>query len=97
MMYCDLIQPERKDQYLSFITSYLDVAPIAIDELDWLDLVLRTRWFVQVFYHNYRYLEGITQGLDTDDVDENLEGIQDGVNRLRVMEQYSKSHFRYII
>jgi Ser/Thr protein kinase RdoA (MazF antagonist) len=97
MMYCDLIQPLRKDQYLSFITSYLDAAPIQKNELNWLHLILRTRWFVQVFYHNYRYVEGITQGLDTEDVDENLEGVEDGINRLRIMEQYSKRYFREII
>lgn len=97
MMYCDLIQPEREKQYLSFMTNYLETSPIQKDELNCLDIILRTRWFVQIFYHQYRYVEGITQGLDTDASEENLEGVVDGENRLKVMDTYSKNHFYKLI
>ncbi|MHA1960983.1 MAG: phosphotransferase [Candidatus Thorarchaeota archaeon] len=97
MMYCELIQPDRKEKYITFMTSYLRASPVRKDELNWLHLILRTRWLVQILYHQYRYIEGITQGLDTDLAEGNLKGVVDGENRLRVMNKYSKDYFFRIV
>jgi Ser/Thr protein kinase RdoA (MazF antagonist) len=93
MMYCELIRPDRTEQYRTFMSSYLGTAPIQREELCWLHLILRTRWFVQIFYHQYRYEERITQGLDSEDADENLGGVTDGIHFLRVTNAYPLDHF----
>ncbi|MFX0126438.1 MAG: phosphotransferase [Candidatus Hodarchaeota archaeon] len=97
MMYCALYEPERKRQYLSFITAYLEEAPIQKKELLWLHLILRTRWLFQILFHQYRYVEGITQGLETDDVEENLEGVRDGEYFLKVTNNYPNDYFYKVI
>jgi Ser/Thr protein kinase RdoA (MazF antagonist) len=93
MMYCELIRPDRTEQYRTFMSSYFRTAPVQRNELHWLHLILRTRWFVQIFYHQYRYEEGITQGLDSGDTNENLEGVTDGIHFLRMTNGYPLDHF----
>ena len=93
IMYCQLIRPERTEQYRTFMRSYLEVAPIRVEELNWLHLLLRTRWFVQIFYHQYRYIEGITQGLDTDETEENLVGVKEGIEYLRITNEFPQDYF----
>jgi Ser/Thr protein kinase RdoA (MazF antagonist) len=93
MMYCELIRQERTEQYRTFMNNYLTTAPIQLEELNWLHLLLRARWFVQIFYHQYRYDEGITQGLDTDEVEENLVGVTEGIECLRITNEYTHDHF----
>lgn len=93
MMYCDLYRPERKEQYNTFITAYLAEAPITKEELKWLHLVLRTRWLLQIFYHQSRYVEGITQGLESGKVEENLDGVHDGERFLKIANKTSKDFY----
>lgn len=97
MMYCALYEPERKIQYLSFITAYLEEAPIRKKELEWLHLILRTRWLFQILFHQYRYVEGITQGLETGEVEENLEGVRDGEYFLKVTNNYPHNYFYTVV
>ena len=97
MMYCDLYKPERKKQYHSFITAYLEEAPIKKAELKWLHLVLRTRWLLQILYHQYRYVEGITQGSESGKAEENLEGVRDGENFLKITSKTSKDYYFKVI
>jgi Ser/Thr protein kinase RdoA (MazF antagonist) len=97
MMYCELIRPERLGQYRTFMNNYLESAPIQIEELKWLHHLLRARWFVQIFYHHYRYKEGITQGLDSDDTEENLVGVKEGIEYLRITNEYPYNHFFKIL
>jgi Ser/Thr protein kinase RdoA (MazF antagonist) len=97
MMYCQLIRPERVEQYRTFMNSYLETAPIRLDELKWLHLLCRTRWFVQIFYHQYRYVEGITQGLETDETEANLEGVEDGIEYLIITNEYPQDYFLDIL
>ncbi len=97
MMYCKLYAPDRQPQYVRFMTAYLETAPIQKEELRWLHLVLRTRWLEQIVYHQYRYVEGITQGLDSGDAEENLEGVRDGEHMLKVTNIYPYDHFFTII
>ncbi|MFX1283006.1 MAG: phosphotransferase [Promethearchaeota archaeon] len=96
MMYSDLYKPERKKHYNTFITAYLEEAPITIEELKWLHLVLRTRWLLQILYHQSRYEEGITQGLETGKVEENLIGVRDGENFLKITNKTSKDSYAII-
>jgi Ser/Thr protein kinase RdoA (MazF antagonist) len=93
MMYCELFRQERIGQYRIFMKSYLKSAPIRLEELNWLHLLLRSRWFVQIFYHQYRYVEGITQGLDTNEAEENLVGVNHGIEHLHVTNEYPHDHF----
>ncbi|MHA2423986.1 MAG: phosphotransferase [Candidatus Thorarchaeota archaeon] len=93
MMYSELIRPERTKQYITFINSYLSTAPLRVEELKWLHLLFTGRCFVQIFYHQYRYVDGITQGLDTDETEENLVGVREGIEYLRITNQYSKDYF----
>jgi len=97
IMYSQLMRPNRAKQYRTFMNSYLRVAPIRLEELNWLHLLLRTRWFVQIFYHQYRYVEGITQGLDTDEAEENLQGVVDGIEFLRITNEYPQDYFYNIL
>ncbi len=96
MMYCDLYKPERKEHYNTFITAYLKEAPITKEELKWLHFVLRTRWLLQILYHQSRYEEGITQGLETGKVEENLNGVRDGENFLKITNKTSKDSYAII-
>ena len=93
IMYGQLMRANRTEQYRIFMKSYLKIAPIHMDEINWLHLLLRTRWFVQIFYHQYRYVEGITQGLDADETKENLVGVTDGIEFLRITDEYPRDHF----
>ncbi|MFX0125055.1 MAG: phosphotransferase [Candidatus Hodarchaeota archaeon] len=93
MMYCDLYRPERREHYNTFITAYLAEAPIAKEELKWLHLVLRTRWLLQILLHQSRYVEGITQGLESGKVEENLDGVRDGENFLKTTSKVSKDFY----
>ncbi|MFX0016154.1 MAG: phosphotransferase [Promethearchaeota archaeon] len=93
MMYCDLYQPERKRQYYDFITAYLEEAPVTKAELKWLHLILRTRWLLQILYHQSRYEEGITKGSETGQVEENLNGVRDGENFLKITCKTSKEFY----
>lgn len=97
MMYCALYKPERKNQYINFITAYLEDAPTQKEELRWLHLLLRTRWLLQILYHQYRYMEGITQGLETGKVEENLEGVVDGEYFLKMTNEFSNDYFFKIL
>jgi Ser/Thr protein kinase RdoA (MazF antagonist) len=97
MMYSGLFRPDRTEQYLTFIRNYLESAPIELEELKWLHLLLRTRWFVQIFFHNYRYKEGITQGLDTDETEGNLVGVREAIEYLRITNDYPDDHFFKIL
>ncbi|MHA2296832.1 MAG: phosphotransferase [Candidatus Hodarchaeales archaeon] len=93
MMYCDLYNPKRTREYVLFIKAYLKESPMKKKEIKWLHLILRTRWFVQVFYHQYRYIEGITQGLETDEIEDNLQGVRDGEYSLRVTGELPNDYF----
>jgi len=97
MMYSQLIQPDRTKQYYTFMNSYLKTAPLQLEELNWLHPLLRGRWFVQIFYHQYRYIEGITQGLDSGDVEENLIGVACGISDLRVTNEYTNDYFLRVL
>ncbi|MHA1993019.1 MAG: phosphotransferase [Candidatus Hodarchaeales archaeon] len=93
MMYCSLYKPERKQQYIKFITAYLKKSPMHSEELKWLKLILRTRWLAQIVQHQYRYEKGITQGSDTGKVEENLQGVLDGISFLKITNALPENHF----
>lgn len=93
MMYCDLYRPERKEHYNAFITAYIAEAPISKEELKWLHLVLRTRWLLQILLHQSRYVEGITQGLESGKVEENLDGVRDGESFLKITNKTPKDFY----
>ncbi|MFW9995482.1 MAG: phosphotransferase [Candidatus Odinarchaeota archaeon] len=97
MMYCGLYGQERSSEYTSFIKAYLSESPVKKDELKWLHIILRTRWLLQVFYHQYRYVKGITQGLETAKAEENLQGVKDGVYFLKVTGTLPDDYFYTII
>ena len=84
---------ERKEHYNAFITAYLAEVPIRKEELKWLHLVLRTRWLLQILLHQSRYMEGITQGLDSGKVEENLDGVRDGERFLKITNKTSKDFY----
>jgi Ser/Thr protein kinase RdoA (MazF antagonist) len=91
MMYSQLYHPDRMSQFRSFMTAYLETAPLKKEELRWLHLLFQTRAFIQIFYHQYRYDEEITQGLDT--ADENLKGVADGKQLLKITSSYTPDHY----
>lgn len=78
-MYCGLYNEDQEERVKVFLKAYFEESPIKLEELKWLPLILRTRWLIQIFYHQYRYQEGITQGSSTGEVEENLQGVRDGI------------------
>jgi Ser/Thr protein kinase RdoA (MazF antagonist) len=93
MMYCEIFRPNRIDYFQIFMKNYLKTAPILVDELKWLHLLLKARWFLQIFYHQYRYQERIVQGLDSESNEENLVGVNDGIEFLKVTNQFPRNYF----
>ena len=93
MMYCGLFYQERIENYVRFVHAYLEESPIKKEEFKWLHLILKTRWLLQIFYHQYRYVEGITRGLIIGKREENLQGVIDGINFLKILEHYSYNDF----
>jgi Ser/Thr protein kinase RdoA (MazF antagonist) len=93
MMYCQLYQPHRMTQYQQFKTAYLETTPMLSEELHWLPFILRTRWLLQIFFHQSRYIRGITQGLDTTKAEENLNGVIHGKTMLQITTTYPENHF----
>ena len=93
MMYCGLFYQERIGNYVRFVHAYLEESPIKKEEFKWLYLILKTRWLGQIFYHQYRYIEGITRGLITGKREENLQGVNDGMNFLKILENFSSNDF----
>ncbi|MHA1979299.1 MAG: phosphotransferase [Candidatus Hodarchaeales archaeon] len=93
MMYCSLFKPKRKREYLDFITAYLEESPMRPEELNWLHLILRTRWLAQIVQHQHRYVKGITRGSNTGQVEENLQGVVDGINFLKITNSLPKDYF----
>ncbi len=93
MMYCGLYHPKRIEDYIRFVHAYLEESPVKKEEFKWLYLILKTRWLGQIFYHQYRYAEGITRGLDTNNREENLQGVEDGKYFLKILEQFSHDDF----
>ncbi|MFX0113849.1 MAG: phosphotransferase [Candidatus Hodarchaeota archaeon] len=97
MMYCGLYKPQNAKHYAKFVNAYLAESPVQKEEFKWLHTILKTRWLLQVFYHQYRYVEGITQGLETGNVEENLQGVIDGENFLKILEKCSKDYFYEVL
>ncbi|MHA1332357.1 MAG: phosphotransferase [Candidatus Hodarchaeales archaeon] len=97
VMYCNLIESKRQDKFISFINSYFKESPVNVEELKWLHLILRTRWLIQILYHQYRYEEGITQGLIDGKVEDNLQGVRDGEFLLKKTNEYSNDYFYTVI
>jgi Ser/Thr protein kinase RdoA (MazF antagonist) len=93
MMYCGLFYQKRIENYVRFVHAYLEESPIQKEEFKWLYLILKTRWLGQIFYHQYRYVEGITRGLETGKREENLQGVKDGINFLKILENFSYNDF----
>jgi len=58
-----------------------------------MNIVLKTRWLIQIYFHQYRYEEGIIRGLDTGKREENLEGVGDGKHFLEVLEETPQDFF----
>ncbi|MFX1312620.1 MAG: phosphotransferase [Promethearchaeota archaeon] len=93
MMYCGIYHPKRINDYIKFVHAYLEESPIKKEEFKWLYLILKTRWLGQIFQHQYRYVEGITRGLDTNNREENLQGVKDGKYFLKILENSSHNDF----
>jgi homoserine kinase type II len=94
MMYCGLFDLSKNaGYYRGFIKAYLDESPVDKEEFKWLHVILKTRWLLQIFYHQYRYDEGITQGSETGEIEENLQGVIDGEYFLKMLEKYPKDRF----
>ncbi|MFX1427846.1 MAG: phosphotransferase [Promethearchaeota archaeon] len=93
MMYCDLFYPQKKKDYVRFVHAYLEESPIKKEEFKWLNIILKTRWLLQIYFHQYRYEEGITRGLNTGKREENLEGVIDGKHFLKTLENVSANYF----
>lgn len=93
MMYCDLFYPEKKNDYMQFVHAYLEESSIKKEEFKWLNIILKTRWLIQIYFHQYRYEEGIIRGLDTGKREENLEGVRDGKHFLKTLESVSTNYF----
>ncbi|MFX1281882.1 MAG: phosphotransferase [Promethearchaeota archaeon] len=96
MMYCDLFYPEKKNEYIRFVHAYLEESPIKKEEFKWLNIILKTRWLIQIFFHQYRYEEGIIRGLESGKREENLEGVKDGKHFLEVLEE-TPQDFYFIV
>ena len=84
MMYCGLFYPKKIDDYIRFVHAYLEESPIKKEEFKWLHTILKTRWLVQIFFHQFRYVEGIIRGLDSGNREENLQGVKDGKHFLKI-------------
>ncbi len=93
MMYSDLIYPNRTEQFTIFIKNYLKTAPVDKKELRHLKILLSARWFIQIFYHQYRFVEQITQGMEEQDYEENLNGVKDGIDFLKTTNKYPENYF----
>jgi homoserine kinase type II len=94
MMYCGLYDLSKNaDHYRGFVKAYLAESPVNKKEFKWLHVILKTRWLLQIFYHQYRYDEGITQGTETGKVEENLQGVIGGEYLLKMLEKYPKDRF----
>lgn len=93
MMYCGLFYPKNINDYVRFVHAYLEESPIKKEEFKWLSTILKTRWLLQIFFHQYRYEEGIIRGLDTGRREENLQGVEDGKLFLKILEQFSPNDF----
>jgi hypothetical protein len=97
MMYCNLYSAKRCREYVRFTRAYLEHSPVRKEEFKWLHVILKTRWLEQIFYHQYRYTEGITQGLESGNVEENLQGVEDGIFLLKELEKLPKDFFLRIL
>lgn len=97
MMYCGLYDPRNAKHYVKFVNAYLEESPIQKEEFKWLHTILKTRWLLQVFYHQFRYVEGITQGSETGNVEENLQGVTDGEYFLKILEKCPKDYFYEVL
>jgi Ser/Thr protein kinase RdoA (MazF antagonist) len=97
MMYCDLFYPKNKKDYIRFVHAYLEESPIKKEEFNWLHLILKTRWLIQIYFHQYRYEEGIIRGLDSGKREENLEGVMDGKLFLEVLEKTPQDFFIQVL
>jgi Ser/Thr protein kinase RdoA (MazF antagonist) len=97
MMYCGLYEPRNAKHYIEFVNAYLEESPAQKEEFKWLHTILKTRWLLQIFYHQYRYVEGITQGSETGNVEENLQGVTDGEYFLRNLEKCPKHYFYEVL
>lgn len=93
MMYCRLFYPKRLKYYKKFVNAYLEKSPVKKEEFKWLHTILKTRWLGQIFYHQYRYEEGITRGLVTGKREENLQGVNDGVHFLKILEKFGHNAY----
>lgn len=93
MMYCGLSYPKKIDDYVRFVRAYLEESPIKKEEFKWLSTILKTRWLVQIFFHQYRYVKGIIRGLDSGKREENLQGVKDGKHFLKILEKVSPNYF----
>ena len=93
MMYCGLFYPKKIDDYVRFVHAYLKESPIKKEEFKWLHIILKTRWLIQIYFHQYRYVEGIIRGLDSGKREENLQGVKDGKFFLKVLEKFSPNDF----
>ena len=93
MMYCELFYQKRIENYVRFVHAYLEESPIKKEEFKWIYLILKTRWLGQIFYHQYRYVEGITRGSITGKREENLQGVKDGMHFLKILENFSYNDF----
>jgi len=93
MMYCELFYPKKIDDYVRFIHAYLKESPIKKEEFKCLYIILKTRWLIQIYFHQYRYIEGIIRGLDSGKREENLQGVKDGKHFLKILEKFSPNDF----
>lgn len=93
MMYTGLFEYHRGREFKKFMKAYLLESPMKLEELKWLPFKLRSRWLGQILYHQYRYDEGITQGSETGEVEENLKGVSDGILFLKETNSLPEDHY----
>ncbi len=97
IMYCGLLWGKQQDKITRFLESYLSQSPVQLEELKHLHLILRTRWLLQILYHQYRYKKGIIQGIASGDASLNLQGVHDGINMLKETNKLPPDYYYQIM
>lgn len=95
MMYGQLFHKDNAELTKHFLLSYLDTGPIRRKEIKYLRFFLRMRFLLQVMFFAKRTELGHLQGVESKK--ENLQGLEDGIKFLKILDDVPKGHFAKLI